>query len=313
MKTRLEWIDIAKCLAIILVVLGHATGASIVGKYIYCFHMPLFFIISGMCFTNGKYKIKNFVKKRFKQLFLPAVWLTFISVIIIKLANHPYELSSLGDALPGALWFLPVLFFVEVIYCLFSNCSLLIRGGYLICFMILGIVFSKTDLHLPYSLQSIPAAIVYYGIGNIMSCRRIYDVSDKFGLYKIPLLLGLLILPIARIIIYPHHLYMFENNIEWVDFIVAPLASFAILQLAILMECFQKTMKLVLLWIGNNTMMIMAIHLPVLYIVSDYRFLFDSYIVYKLFEEFAMWSVSFIFVVIANRFCPFIVGKEQRK
>lgn len=36
MKTRLEWIDIAKCLAIILVVLGHATGASIVGKYIYC-------------------------------------------------------------------------------------------------------------------------------------------------------------------------------------------------------------------------------------------------------------------------------------
>lgn len=129
MKTRLEWIDIAKCLAIILVVLGHATGASIVGKYIYSFHMPLFFIISGMCFTNGKYKIKNLVKKRFKQLFLPAIWLTFISVIIIKLANHPYELSALGDALPGALWFLPVLFFVEVIYCLFSNCSLLIRGG----------------------------------------------------------------------------------------------------------------------------------------------------------------------------------------
>lgn len=36
MKTRLEWIDLAKCLAIILVVLGHATGDSIVGKYIYC-------------------------------------------------------------------------------------------------------------------------------------------------------------------------------------------------------------------------------------------------------------------------------------
>ena len=28
MKTRLEWIDLAKCLAIILVVLGHATGDS---------------------------------------------------------------------------------------------------------------------------------------------------------------------------------------------------------------------------------------------------------------------------------------------
>lgn len=43
MKTRLEWIDIAKSLAIILVVLGYATVASIVGKYIYCFHIPLFY------------------------------------------------------------------------------------------------------------------------------------------------------------------------------------------------------------------------------------------------------------------------------
>lgn len=150
-------------------------------------------------------------------------------------------------------------------------------------------------------------------MGNILSCRSVYDVSDKLGLYKIPLILGLLILPIARIIIYPHHLYMFENNIEWVDFIVAPLASFAILQLSILMECLQKTIKSVLLWVGNNTMMIMAIHLPALYIVSDYRCLFNSYLVYKLFEEFVMWSVSFIFVVIANRFCPFIIGKGLRK
>ncbi|MCD7778938.1 MAG: acyltransferase family protein [Clostridiales bacterium] len=44
---RLEEIDIAKGIGIILVILGHA--GNIPGKtFIYSFHMPLFFILSGM-------------------------------------------------------------------------------------------------------------------------------------------------------------------------------------------------------------------------------------------------------------------------
>ena len=47
MKTRLEWIDLAKCLAIILVALGHATGDSIVGKYIYVLKLSLSALSTG--------------------------------------------------------------------------------------------------------------------------------------------------------------------------------------------------------------------------------------------------------------------------
>ena len=42
---RIEWIDIFKGLAIILVVVGHATG--LFSTYIYQFHVAAFFFISG--------------------------------------------------------------------------------------------------------------------------------------------------------------------------------------------------------------------------------------------------------------------------
>lgn len=48
---RIEWVDIAKGIAILLVVLGH-TGLAVgsaryLDAFIYSFHLPLFFVLSG--------------------------------------------------------------------------------------------------------------------------------------------------------------------------------------------------------------------------------------------------------------------------
>lgn len=49
---RIKWIDIAKGIAIILVVLSHVDGP---GKfYIEQFHMPFFMLISGYLYTGNK-------------------------------------------------------------------------------------------------------------------------------------------------------------------------------------------------------------------------------------------------------------------
>lgn len=52
MKQRLDYIDILRCVAIFLVVLGHVTNHSgysdsFLSKILYSFHMPLFMCISG--------------------------------------------------------------------------------------------------------------------------------------------------------------------------------------------------------------------------------------------------------------------------
>lgn len=63
-KERIEYIDIAKGTGIILMVLGHIPAFSnnykFAYKFIYAFHMPLFFIISGYLFAY-KYKQNQIV------------------------------------------------------------------------------------------------------------------------------------------------------------------------------------------------------------------------------------------------------------
>lgn len=48
MKERIEYYDVAKGILILLVVLGHVFETGIINQYIYSFHMPAFFIISGI-------------------------------------------------------------------------------------------------------------------------------------------------------------------------------------------------------------------------------------------------------------------------
>ncbi|MBQ8345321.1 MAG: acyltransferase family protein, partial [Clostridia bacterium] len=44
---RISWIDIAKGIAILLVLLGHTICPTWMSVYIYSFHMPLLFVLSG--------------------------------------------------------------------------------------------------------------------------------------------------------------------------------------------------------------------------------------------------------------------------
>lgn len=46
-NNRVAWLDIAKGMAIILMVLGHTSIPAVASNFIYAFHMPLFFIALG--------------------------------------------------------------------------------------------------------------------------------------------------------------------------------------------------------------------------------------------------------------------------
>lgn len=56
MNKRVEWIDLAKGLGMLLVILGHCVCfGGIMHNAIFAFHMPLFFILSGIVYkTNSK-------------------------------------------------------------------------------------------------------------------------------------------------------------------------------------------------------------------------------------------------------------------
>lgn len=114
-SNRLEWVDIAKGITILLMVIGHTSIPEPISKYIWSFHMPFFFFVSGMFYSPDKYsKFKNLLSRRVYTLIIPY---TFFSVIVMlgyfeTIYWRPEELI-LGWY-GYALWFIPVLFVAEL-------------------------------------------------------------------------------------------------------------------------------------------------------------------------------------------------------
>jgi fucose 4-O-acetylase-like acetyltransferase len=95
MAFRNQTISICKGIAIILMVIGHADCPGLLGRFLYEFHMPLFFITAGY-FFNLKYlnDEKTFVVKRLKGLYLPFLkW----SILFTLLHNVFFKLNIIND------------------------------------------------------------------------------------------------------------------------------------------------------------------------------------------------------------------------
>lgn len=82
-KQRIEYIDALKGLAIFFVLWGHSLQYlkneadffhNPIFEFIYSFHMPLFFMISGFFFNSSlKLNFKEFIYKKTIQLLLPCI------------------------------------------------------------------------------------------------------------------------------------------------------------------------------------------------------------------------------------------------
>ena len=87
MPQRINWVDWAKVFAIYLVILGHhiskdVEGESVVKNFIYAFHMPFFFFISGYLFKKPE-SILHLVKKGIKGLIIPYITLNILVNILL--------------------------------------------------------------------------------------------------------------------------------------------------------------------------------------------------------------------------------------
>ncbi len=197
---RIQWIDFARGMGILLVLLGHTSFLPSLPKaYIYSFHMPLFFVISGYVFSRNS-TIKAFIIKRVRSLLLPygsflAVYIAVFSVRLI-LAN---DLTGLKDTVIGlafqkpgyvyAIWFFIVLFVTEIVFFLIAKCITKIRSW--VCVLIIQIAvdviyFKTVDEFLPFELQICFTALPFFTFGYLLKELRIIEriggLAVLFGL-----------------------------------------------------------------------------------------------------------------------------------
>lgn len=94
-KQRIYFLDVLKVLGTFLVIFAHLYSKdSIVRLYIYAFHMPLFYIISGIFHkSNGKINLKKHTQK----IFVPAVFFCFF-YLLLSFCLDCFRLNSISDA-----------------------------------------------------------------------------------------------------------------------------------------------------------------------------------------------------------------------
>jgi fucose 4-O-acetylase-like acetyltransferase len=134
---RIEWLDYAKGVGIILVVLGHSIYglrteyvSSRLNFYlsldflIYSFHMPLFFFVSGALFSSrSTLSVSRFARASFIGLVVPYVLWSAAFVVLQQFdrsgVNHLFTLDQLANIWrkPIAhMWFIYALFFVQIAF-----------------------------------------------------------------------------------------------------------------------------------------------------------------------------------------------------
>ncbi len=80
MNSRLAWVDLAKLVGIFLMVLCHGVVPAVFDDMVHAFHMPLFFVLSGYCFSAKRHpNFGEFIKSRTRSLLIPYI---FWSVVI---------------------------------------------------------------------------------------------------------------------------------------------------------------------------------------------------------------------------------------
>jgi len=180
MSKRIEYIDIAKGIGILLVVMGHndfALVSPFFYKFIYAFHMPLFFFLSGM-FFKAELPFLKILRRRFETLLKPylfTIMLIYIMTISFTKVNFDVATSRVIKALYAnghyidwvQLWFLPHLFALNIFAFLFY--WLVKRSGLpwfkwvlLIAIQIVGVLF--IEKFWPFNLSFLGKTVTLYGL-----------------------------------------------------------------------------------------------------------------------------------------------------
>ena len=133
-KTRIAWIDILRGFMMLFVIYGHTTDNGLVLTYIYSFHMPIYFVISGMTFRFNKvWDTAQYTWNKFVGLMIP-YFLLNLYVAPLRLWMEDLQVTndqSLTDLFLGVLysnadcglkmssnttWFIPCLFLTTMMF-----------------------------------------------------------------------------------------------------------------------------------------------------------------------------------------------------
>lgn len=167
-NNRKLWLDIAKGIAIFLMVIGHTSIPNVVSDFIYAFHMPLFFISSGLASDYDRHTWGGYAKHKSYTIMLP--FLTYsIIVILLQCSIGTLDVANLLKTGWGgyALWFVPILYLASILTMLICRIrNRAIRLVIILCMLLMGYGLCYYQIVLPWTLSTVPYATFLILVGN---------------------------------------------------------------------------------------------------------------------------------------------------
>ncbi|MBP5684262.1 MAG: acyltransferase family protein [Bacilli bacterium] len=342
---RIEWIDICKTIGIFFVTIGHVAIPKIVDIWIHSFHMPLFFILSGLCFNEVKHKkSKEFILNRLKTLIVPYIifsWILYYLWILINFLYNKTGISTSCNILINCMlnpatntscygavnWFLPSLFIIEIFFFFISKICKHNRKVIFLISIIISIIgfFTPTFLktRLPLAIDSSIIGLSFYSIGWLLKgikFDKIKIVLKRNILLSHLVIIGLFIffIPIIminkmtniRTLVFGNYSLFFLNSI---------CMSILFILVSILLDIDSKKVKIInkLKIIGKHTLIILLFN-PVLGRI--YLLLTEKVVIsnkYLLLLNSSIVSVIILIIctlisIFINKFLPFLIGKKKK-
>ena len=205
-KRRIEWVDVVKGMAVPLIIIGHTSQSPVFITYIYSFHMPLFFLLSGYTSkraadakTYGKHILKNFccliLPCILVQLGIEAIefWMKMGEIQLLPMARITGTFYRLfwgcawgwagGSPSVGMLWFFITMFWSKVIW---EGIGLLFpKKDTAVCVLVaLAGIWYGPENYLPQNLDIAMMVVLYYCVGHLV---RKHQEDETLRKMRMPL------------------------------------------------------------------------------------------------------------------------------
>ena len=287
MKGRLVWVDIAKGILIILVVIGHILppdmNSDIAVKFrlwIYSCHIPSFFILNGWLKGNGTFlALDSLYDLLLKQRRVWVMYFLFSSIFFLRYLlqislghNTTYEgflflehtILCVGE---GVLWFIPAFLIAEWFFYLFMKNRILLGGGMgvMLCLYLL-----KSDINIQHISEISSVPMLLY----IVFMRAFVGLIFMFAgylFYKYKIFEKKTILPLSLISIYAYinhdvdiNNLVFHNEILFLLFAI--LGCMLVINISKVITKCNRILRILSLF-GKESLFVMLTH-TILFIIQ---------------------------------------------
>lgn len=283
---RIDEIDVAKGIGIIMTILGHNMDNEYINTFIYSFHMPLFFVLTGLVMIKKeKESIRTLIsgeKKLFSAYFFwSLIYMIYDVLVRILLFKQPVKLIFVDGYQTLVFWGINVLWFIATLaiakVITYKLCMIVKKNNIQIILAL--VTFFGVYEMLPF-LSEIQArksgyVLLYYGLAALLRAFSavifiIMGMNLKKILFRIlylnfikSLILSMVCLGCVAVLgkhmgQIDMHLLIYGSN-KFLFLVVAFLGTIGVILISNCIVRFSY-LKRSLSYIGKNSLFIMATH-----------------------------------------------------